>query len=48
MISWTAVKFAVSESDGVIVQLPLPSHVDTDAVLDAIASITMMLMRSIT
>jgi methylenetetrahydrofolate dehydrogenase (NADP+)/methenyltetrahydrofolate cyclohydrolase len=31
-----AVKFAVSESDGVIVQLPLPSHIDTDAVLNAI------------
>lgn len=31
-----AVKFAVSESDGVIVQLPLPAHVDTEAVLNAI------------
>ena len=31
-----AVKFAVSEADGVIVQLPLPTHVDTDAVLNAI------------
>lgn len=31
-----AVKFAMSESDGVIVQLPLPPHVDIDAVLNAI------------
>ncbi len=31
-----AVKFAVSEADGVIVQLPLPAHIDTEVVLNAI------------
>jgi methylenetetrahydrofolate dehydrogenase (NADP+)/methenyltetrahydrofolate cyclohydrolase len=31
-----AVEFAVAESHGVIVQLPLPSHVDTARVLDAV------------
>jgi len=33
-----ALKKLVPETDGVVVQLPLPSHIDTDAVLNALPS----------